>query len=103
MGNSITGHKSWRGAPPEKTTVFKQDEPPGITYRIPSLIYIKKNQTFLAFAEKRTSSSDHDAKLLVIRRGTLDSTNIKVTYCIFTLYSVLNSFLLPCILFSGLL
>lgn len=84
MGNNATVHRFWRGEPPVKTTIFKQDEPPGITYRIPSLIYIKKNQTFLAFAEKRSSSSDHDAKLLVVRRGTLETTHIKVTYCLFT-------------------
>ncbi|XP_047656629.1 sialidase-2-like [Tachysurus fulvidraco] len=37
-------------------------------YRIPALIYI--DQTFLAFAEKRTSPKDEDAKLLVFNRGT---------------------------------
>lgn len=61
-----------------KTVVFKRNEPPGITYRIPALIYISEKQTFLAFAEKRTSSCDHDAKLLVMRRGTLDNTTIEV-------------------------
>ncbi|XP_047656630.1 sialidase-3-like [Tachysurus fulvidraco] len=37
-------------------------------YRIPALIYI--DQTFLAFAEKRTSLKDEDAELLVLNRGT---------------------------------
>lgn len=44
---------------------------------------------FLAFVEKRTSSSDHDAELLVMRRGTLETTNIEVTY--FTLNAFLHS------------
>ena len=53
-----------------KTTLFKK-EPDGVTYRIPSLLYLPERHTYLAFAEKRTSPSDSDAKILVIRRGTI--------------------------------
>ncbi|KAI5622494.1 sialidase 3 (membrane sialidase), tandem duplicate 1 isoform X1, partial [Silurus asotus] len=56
-------------AKPRKTTLFRK-EINGITYRIPALIYISETQTFLAFAEKRASPCDHDAILLVMRRGT---------------------------------
>ncbi|XP_076130710.1 sialidase-3-like [Alosa pseudoharengus] len=77
MGNSASVQTSWRGDPPAKTTVFKRDEPPGITYRIPALIYIREKQVILAFAEKRTSSSDHDAERLVMKRGTLEGTIIE--------------------------
>ncbi|KAJ7996679.1 hypothetical protein DPEC_G00239530 [Dallia pectoralis] len=54
---------------PAKTTLFRQEQA-GITYRIPSLIYLKETRTFLAFAEKRSSPSDHDAKTIVFRRGS---------------------------------
>lgn len=66
MGN--TPSKSDGGEAPPKTTLFER-EPSGITYRIPALIYLRHSGTFLAFAEKRTSSRDCDAKLLVMRRG----------------------------------
>ncbi|XP_071317005.1 sialidase-3.1 isoform X2 [Trachinotus anak] len=68
MGN--TPSKSGSGEEPVKTTLFEK-EPSGITYRIPALVYLQHSHTFLAFAEKRTSPSDHDAKILVVRRGTL--------------------------------
>lgn len=62
---------------PLKTTLFRQ-EPSGITYRIPALIYIQDGQTFLAFAEKRCTSRDSDAKLLVMRRGTHQNGFVQV-------------------------
>ncbi|KAI5097002.1 sialidase 3 (membrane sialidase), tandem duplicate 1 [Silurus meridionalis] len=46
-------------------------------YRIPALIYIKENETFLAFAEKRTSLNDVDAKNLVVKRGIKQNGSIK--------------------------
>lgn len=64
-------------ADPPKTILFKK-EPSGINYRIPALIYINDAQTFLAFAEKRTSSHDHDATLLYMRRGTRQNGSIQV-------------------------
>ncbi|XP_061559089.1 sialidase-3-like [Phycodurus eques] len=66
MGN--TPSKSDGGDEPPKTTLFEK-EPSGITYRIPALLYLRHSGTFLAFAEKRSSSRDCDAKLLVMRRG----------------------------------
>lgn len=60
-----------------KVTLFKREKS-GITYRIPALIYINDSQTFLAFAEKRTSPYDHDATLLVMRRGTRQNGSIQV-------------------------
>ncbi|XP_060792042.1 sialidase-3-like isoform X2 [Neoarius graeffei] len=61
---------------PPRTTLFRK-EISGITYRIPALIYIHDTQTFLAFAEKRTSPYDHDATLLVMRRGTRQNGSIQ--------------------------
>ncbi|XP_027016757.2 sialidase-3-like isoform X1 [Tachysurus fulvidraco] len=63
-------------AEPPKTTLFSK-EPSGITYRIPALIYINETQTFLAFAEKRTSADDSDATLLVMRRGAQQNGSIQ--------------------------
>lgn len=56
---------------PKKTTVFKQEQTRGTTYRIPALIYLREAQTYLAFAEKRSTPLDRDAKLIVMRNGTL--------------------------------
>ncbi|XP_076836940.1 sialidase-3-like isoform X2 [Brachyhypopomus gauderio] len=63
------------GEPP-KTTLFKQ-EPDGTTYRIPSLIYISDCQTLLAFAEKRRTPRDCDAKILVMRRGKQQTGSVQ--------------------------
>ncbi|XP_016160629.1 PREDICTED: sialidase-3 [Ficedula albicollis] len=51
--------------PPE--TLFRQAG--GVTYRIPALLYVPPDDSFLAFAEKRSSARDEDAKYLVLRRG----------------------------------
>ncbi|XP_018408745.1 PREDICTED: sialidase-4-like [Nanorana parkeri] len=53
---------------PEKTLLFKK-ESNGSVFRIPSLIYIKEANMFLAFAEKRKSENDAAAEYLVMRRG----------------------------------
>ncbi|CAL8399736.1 unnamed protein product [Boreogadus saida] len=72
LQSSIIGKPSSKRGTAElvKTTLFKK-EPDGVTYRIPSLLYLPERHTYLAFAEKRTSPSDRDAKILVIRRGTI--------------------------------
>lgn len=76
MGNASS--KSGSGEEPVKTTLFEK-EPSGLTYRIPALIYLRHSHTFLAFAEKRSSPSDRDAKILVMRRGTLkDDGSVQV-------------------------
>ncbi|KAM5248842.1 sialidase-3 [Ctenodactylus gundi] len=49
--------------------LFQQEDEKGITYRIPALLYVPPDQTFLAFAEKRSTSRDEDALHLVLRRG----------------------------------
>ncbi|XP_036284154.1 sialidase-3 [Pipistrellus kuhlii] len=49
--------------------LFQQEEKGGVTYRIPALLYIPPKYTFLAFAEKRSTSRDEDALHLVLRRG----------------------------------
>ncbi|XP_007250097.3 sialidase-3.1 [Astyanax mexicanus] len=61
---------------PIRTALFRQ-EPSGITYRIPALIYINEGQTFLAFAEKRRTSRDCDAQILVMRQGTHQNGSIQ--------------------------
>ncbi len=62
----------------KKTTIFKQEQPQSwpsrcwkrqVTYRIPALIYISENKTYLAFAEERKSPSDIDAEVFVMKRG----------------------------------
>ncbi|XP_063807043.1 sialidase-4-like [Pseudophryne corroboree] len=53
---------------PERTTLFKKEQN-GSVYRIPSLIYIRAENMFLAFAEKRKNESDVSADCLVMRRG----------------------------------
>lgn len=53
---------------PERTTLFKK-ESNGSFYRVPSLIYIKEENTFLAFAEKHKGEIDTMAEFLVMRRG----------------------------------
>lgn len=76
MGNSAS--KSGSGEELVKTTLFEK-EPSGITYRIPALIYLRHCHTFLAFAEKRSSPCDHNAKILVMRRGMLkDDGSVQV-------------------------
>ncbi|XP_063275510.1 sialidase-3 isoform X2 [Prinia subflava] len=59
--------------PPE--TLFRQAG--GVTYRIPALLYIPPDDSFLAFAEKRSSARDEDAKYLVLRRGRRHSSSVK--------------------------
>ncbi|XP_059266863.1 sialidase-3 isoform X2 [Mustela nigripes] len=49
--------------------LFQQEDKRGVTYRIPALLYIAPTHTFLAFAEKRSTSRDEDALHLVLRRG----------------------------------
>ncbi|XP_073735814.1 sialidase-3 [Callorhinus ursinus] len=49
--------------------LFQQEDKRGVTYRIPALLYIPRTHTFLAFAEKRSTSRDEDALHLVLRRG----------------------------------
>ncbi|XP_048036369.1 sialidase-3-like [Megalobrama amblycephala] len=75
MGNSTS---SERNVIPLKdnttaTTLFKQEPEccsKQVTYRIPALIYISKDQTYLAFTEKRKTEKDTDAEVLVMRRGS---------------------------------
>lgn len=43
------------------------------TYRIPALLYLKKQKTLLAFSEKRVSKKDEHAELIVLRRGSYDA------------------------------
>ncbi|XP_064361320.1 sialidase-3 isoform X2 [Dromaius novaehollandiae] len=54
---------------PRRETLFRQEAPGGVTYRIPALLYLPPAATFLAFAEKRSSARDEDAQHLVLRRG----------------------------------
>ncbi|XP_059398423.1 sialidase-3.1 [Carassius carassius] len=60
---------------PARTTLFQQKDVK--TYRIPALIYISDGQTFLAFAEERSTPCDSDAKVLVMRRGSLQNGSLK--------------------------
>uniref|UniRef100_A0A8C6XF71 exo-alpha-sialidase n=1 Tax=Naja naja TaxID=35670 RepID=A0A8C6XF71_NAJNA len=51
----------------EKVTVFRQEG--DLTYRIPALLYLSSESTFLAFAEERSLPLDQYTKFLVMRRG----------------------------------
>ncbi|XP_067279744.1 sialidase-3.1 [Pseudorasbora parva] len=64
-----------QGALPARTPLFQQKD--GKTYRIPALIYISDGQTFLAFAEERSSPRDSDAEALVMRRGSLQNGSLQ--------------------------
>uniref|UniRef100_A0A2K5DZZ8 Neuraminidase 3 n=1 Tax=Aotus nancymaae TaxID=37293 RepID=A0A2K5DZZ8_AOTNA len=59
--------------------LFQQEDDGGITYRIPALLYIPTTHTFLAFAEKRSTSRDEDALHLVLRRGLRIGHLVQVT------------------------
>ncbi|KAB5548953.1 hypothetical protein PHYPO_G00061600 [Pangasianodon hypophthalmus] len=77
MENRTSGSNSHTPqAHPLKTPLFRA-ELSGVNYRIPALICINDAQTFLAFAEKRTSCHDHDATLLFMRRGTRQNGSIQ--------------------------
>ncbi|NXW34212.1 NEUR3 protein, partial [Phaetusa simplex] len=58
-----------------RETLFRQAS--GVTYRIPALLYIPPAATFLAFAEKRSSARDEDAKYLVLRRGHRHGSSVE--------------------------
>ncbi|XP_063162071.1 sialidase-3-like [Candoia aspera] len=58
-----------------KVTLFRQEG--GVTYRIPALLYLPSESTFLAFAEERSSPRDEHAKFLVMRRGQKEGTSVK--------------------------
>ncbi|RLW03281.1 hypothetical protein DV515_00006674 [Chloebia gouldiae] len=60
--------------PPE--TLFRQAG--GVIYRIPALLYVPLDDSFLAFAEKRSSARDKDAKYLVLQRGRRHGTSVKI-------------------------
>ncbi|XP_016361603.1 sialidase-4-like [Sinocyclocheilus anshuiensis] len=85
-----------------KTTIFKQEQPQTwccccekqVSYRIPALVYLSVDQTFLAFAEKRKTLSDTNAEVLVLRRGTWkDAKNQEVEWD--SGHQVLSSACLP--------
>ncbi|XP_070800216.1 sialidase-3-like [Pituophis catenifer annectens] len=59
----------------EKVTLFRQEG--GLTYRIPALLYLSSESTFLAFAEERISPQDEHAKFLVMRRGQKEGLSVK--------------------------
>ncbi|XP_013930001.1 PREDICTED: sialidase-3-like [Thamnophis sirtalis] len=59
----------------ERVTLFRQER--DVTYRIPALLYLPSESTFLAFAELRTSVEDQYAKELVMRRGQKEGLSVK--------------------------
>ncbi|KAE8628023.1 hypothetical protein XENTR_v10007272 [Xenopus tropicalis] len=61
---------------PERTPLF-QAEPNGSVYRIPSLLYIKEETMFLAFAEKRKDANDASAEFLAMKRGVYKTGYVK--------------------------
>ncbi|XP_062983340.1 sialidase-3-like [Elgaria multicarinata webbii] len=62
---------------PGKVTLFRQEAPGGLTYRIPALLYLPPESAFLAFAEKRSSFKDEHAEFLVMRRGLKDRMSVQ--------------------------
>nr|XP_056714564.1 sialidase-3-like [Euleptes europaea] len=60
-----------------KVTLFHQEAPGGLTYRIPALLYLCDESVFLAFAEKRSSAKDEHAKYLVMRRGQKEGMSVQ--------------------------
>lgn len=53
----------------DKSTVFLSNE--DAVYRIPALFYDRDQNTLLAFAEKRRTSSDASSEALVMKTGTI--------------------------------
>ncbi|XP_028581662.2 sialidase-3 [Podarcis muralis] len=60
-----------------KTVLFHQEGPKGLTYRIPALLYLPSESTFLAFAEERSTPRDENAKFLVMRRGRKEGMSVQ--------------------------
>ncbi|XP_028645395.1 sialidase-2 isoform X2 [Grammomys surdaster] len=60
----------------QKETLFRTG---ANAYRIPALLYLRKQKTLLAFAEKRASKMDEHAELIVLRRGSYNeaTNNVK--------------------------
>ncbi|XP_029898920.1 sialidase-3 isoform X2 [Aquila chrysaetos chrysaetos] len=86
MSRAITCLKRGDGAespptPPGSPLVFPREtlfrQASGVTYRIPALLYVPPAATFLAFAEKRSSARDEDAKYLVLRRGRRHGSSVE--------------------------
>uniref|UniRef100_A0A6J0TKM1 exo-alpha-sialidase n=1 Tax=Pogona vitticeps TaxID=103695 RepID=A0A6J0TKM1_9SAUR len=67
--------EAWNGT--GKVVLFRQETLGGLTYRIPALLYLPSESTFLAFAEERSSPRDEDAKFLVMRRGQKAGKTVK--------------------------
>ncbi|XP_069615559.1 sialidase-3-like isoform X1 [Ranitomeya imitator] len=61
---------------PDTVTLFQQD-PGGVTYRIPALLYLPGPSIFLALAEMRSSPADQDALYLVVRRGRVQHGDVQ--------------------------
>lgn len=78
-----------------KVALFRQEVPGGLTYRIPALLYLGPESTFLAFAEKRSSDKDEDAEYLVMRRGHKEGASVQVTGVFAVLAPLPMLFLLP--------
>ncbi|KAJ6664770.1 hypothetical protein lerEdw1_005742 [Lerista edwardsae] len=60
-----------------KVALFRQEKRGGRTYRIPALLYLPSEATFLAFAEERSSPKDDHAEFLVLRRGRKEGTSVQ--------------------------
>ncbi|KAJ1089332.1 hypothetical protein NDU88_002483 [Pleurodeles waltl] len=61
---------------PARTVLFEKEDN-GVTYRVPSLLYVPLSATLLAFAEERLSADDAHANLLVMRQGTFYKTYVE--------------------------
>ncbi|XP_077008183.1 sialidase-2 [Tamandua tetradactyla] len=61
----------------QKETLFQSGTH---AYRIPALLYLPQQGTVLAFVEKRTSTKDEHAELIVLRRGTYDVSTRQVQW-----------------------
>uniref|UniRef100_A0A8C8S9S3 exo-alpha-sialidase n=1 Tax=Pelusios castaneus TaxID=367368 RepID=A0A8C8S9S3_9SAUR len=62
-----------------KVTLFPRDPQSGDTYQIPALLFIPPD-TFLAFAERRSSVRDKHAEHLVLRRGMKKGDSIELPH-----------------------
>lgn len=49
------------------------------TYRIPALLYLRGQNTLLAFVEQRQSKKDEHSELIVLRRGVYNASSHQVT------------------------
>nr|XP_005326543.2 sialidase-2 [Ictidomys tridecemlineatus] len=80
---SLEGARPAAGSPKETCPVLQRErlfQSGDHAYRIPALLYLPRQKTLLAFAEKRMSKKDEHAELIALRRGDYDASAHQVQW-----------------------